>query len=215
MQKDSLHVADASGGDADVGSDLRAAFGRCWGRCPGDYRQDYPRREGEGESRGTRGALATVRPAATVQAKEGTRPRCWALSISVLGIARPPHILGLAGLLRGMLSWCRITALHLCHVMLSMADVEELVAVLGQCGSLAHLDLRSSRIGDQKAVRLAGVLGQCGSLAHLDLGRNSIGAEGVGRLAGVLGQCGSLAHLDLGFNSIGDEGARRLAGCSS
>ena len=36
--------------------------------------------------------------------------------------------------------------------------------------------------------RLAGVLGQCGSLAHLDLSGNSIRDEGVGRLAGVLGQ---------------------------
>jgi hypothetical protein len=129
-------------------------LGAAGGAARGDYRQDYSRREGEGESRGTRGALATVRPAATVQAKEGTGPRCWALSISVLGIARPPHILGLAGLLRGMLSWCRITALHLCHVMLSMADVEELVAVLGQCGSLANLDRGGNGIGAEGAGRL-------------------------------------------------------------
>ena len=51
------------------------------------------------------------------------------------------------------------------------------------------------------------MLGQCASLAHLDLGWNEIGAEGAGRLAAVLGQCASLARLDLGVNGIGDEGA--------
>ena len=33
------------------------------------------------------------------------------------------------------------------------------------------------------------MLGQCSSLAVLNLGYNRIGAEGAGRLAGVLGQC--------------------------
>jgi Ran GTPase-activating protein (RanGAP) involved in mRNA processing and transport len=55
------------------------------------------------------------------------------------------------------------------------------------------------------------VLGQCASLAHLDLRDNGIGAKGAGRLAAVLGQCTSLAHLDLGGNGIRDEGAGRLA----
>jgi len=50
------------------------------------------------------------------------------------------------------------------------------------------------------------VLGQCSSLATLDLGYNYIGDEGAGRLAGVLGQCSSLATLDLEGNDIGDEG---------
>ena len=40
------------------------------------------------------------------------------------------------------------------------------------------------------------MLGQCGALAHLNLRGNRIGADGAGRLAGVLGQCGALAHLD-------------------
>jgi Ran GTPase-activating protein (RanGAP) involved in mRNA processing and transport len=53
---------------------------------------------------------------------------------------------------------------------------------------------------------LSGVLGQCSSLATLDLGYNNIGAEGAGSLAGVLGQCSSLATLDLEGNDIGDEG---------
>ena len=59
---------------------------------------------------------------------------------------------------------------------------------------------------------LSGVLGQCSSLATLDLGYNNIGAEGAGSLAGVLGQCSSLATLDLAQNDIGTEGARSLAG---
>ena len=59
-------------------------------------------------------------------------------------------------------------------------------------------------IGAAGAGRLAGVLGQCASLAHLDLACNDIGAEGAGRLAGVLGQCASLAHLNLADNHIGD-----------
>ena len=106
-----------------------------------------------------------MRPGATVQAKEGRR-----------------EITGLAGRLRGMLSWCRITGLHLRGVILRMADVEEIVGLLGQCGSLAHLDLGGHGIGDEEVGRLAGVLGECRSLAHLNLSVNSIGAEGAGRL---------------------------------
>ena len=55
------------------------------------------------------------------------------------------------------------------------------------------------------------MLGQCASLAHMDLSENGIGDEGAGRLAAVLGQCTSLAHLDLDDNGIGDEGAGGLA----
>ena len=47
------------------------------------------------------------------------------------------------------------------------------------------------------------MLGQCGSLAYLNLIVNSIGQEGAGRLARVLGmRVVSLAHLDLSVNSI-------------
>ena len=54
------------------------------------------------------------------------------------------------------------------------------------------------------------MLGQCSSLATLNLRYNGIGAEGAGRLAGVLGQCSSLATLDLEGNDIGDEGIARI-----
>jgi len=50
------------------------------------------------------------------------------------------------------------------------------------------------------------LLGQCSSLAMLNLERNNIGSEGATSLAGVLGQCSSLATLDLEGNDIGDEG---------
>ena len=40
--------------------------------------------------------------------------------------------------------------------------------------------------------RLAAVLGQCASLAHLDLRHNRIGAEGAGRLRAVAMRCSGL-----------------------
>ena len=63
---------------------------------------------------------------------------------------------------------------------------------LGQCPSLAHLDLSYNDIDDEGAGRLAAALGQCPSLAHLNLGSNDIGAEGAERLDAVAGQCPSL-----------------------
>ena len=48
------------------------------------------------------------------------------------------------------------------------------------------------------AQGLAGVLGQCSSLAALELRENEIGDEGARSLAQVLGECSSLATLDLG-----------------
>jgi hypothetical protein len=57
------------------------------------------------------------------------------------------------------------------------------------------------------------VLGQCSSLAVLDLEYNRIGAKGAGRLAGVLGQCSSLTKLDLSRNEIDDDGIAMLREC--
>ena len=65
-------------------------------------------------------------------------------------------------------------------------------------------------MGADGAGRLAGVLGQCSSLATLDLPANGIGDEGAGRLAGVLGQCSSLAVLNLKYNGIGADGITML-----
>jgi hypothetical protein len=49
------------------------------------------------------------------------------------------------------------------------------------------------------------VLGQCSSLASLDLESNDIRDEGARSLAGVLGQCSSLAALNLMENRISDD----------
>ena len=49
------------------------------------------------------------------------------------------------------------------------------------------------------------MLGQCSSLATLDLESNDIRDEGARSLAGVLGQCSSLAELNLMTNRIGDD----------
>ena len=91
-----------------------------------------------------------------------------------------------------MMKWCRITTINLSNATIGAEGAERLAAVLGQCASLAHLDLCENRIGAEGTGRLAAVLGHCASLAHLDLGCNGIGAEGAGRLAAVLGQCASL-----------------------
>ena len=63
-----------------------------------------------------------------------------------------------------MMKWCRITV----------------------------IDLSNATIRAEGAERLAAVLGQCASLAHLNLGGNGIGAEGAGRLAAVAKRCPSL-----------------------
>ena len=99
-----------------------------------------------------------------------------------------------------MMKWCRVTAFDLSWTNIQADGVERLAAVLGQCASLAHLNLGPNEIGAEGAGRLAAVLGHCASLAHLDLGVNMIGDEGAERLAAVLGQCTSLAHLNLGGN---------------
>ena len=54
------------------------------------------------------------------------------------------------------------------------------------------LSLSRNGIGDEGAGRLAAVLGQCASLAHLNLCVNGIGAEGAERLAAVAKRCPSL-----------------------
>ena len=86
-----------------------------------------------------------------------------------------------------------------------------LAGVLGQCSSLATLNLENNVIGAAGAGSLAGMLGKCPSLATLNLGGNNIGPEGTQSLAPVLGQCSCLAELDLANNGIGAEGAEVLA----
>ena len=70
--------------------------------------------------------------------------------------------------------------LDLSGVALRAADVQKsLEQVLGQYSSwFSHLTLSWNAIGDEGAGRLAGVLGQCSSLAHLDLSDHGIREEG-------------------------------------
>ena len=82
-------------------------------------------------SKGARSEIGAARPAAVVKARSGGG-----------------RIAGLEERLHGMMSWCVITVLDLARVALRPADVEtSLERVLGQCSSLAHLDLRSNGIG--------------------------------------------------------------------
>ena len=85
------------------------------------------------------------------------------------------------------------------------AVVGGLPGLLAWC-SVVRLDASGLRMGAGGVRMLSGVLGQCSSLATLDLGENHIGDEGARSLAGVLGQCSSLATLDISCNEIEDEG---------
>jgi len=125
-------------------------------------------------SKTMRTAMQRVSPPAMIKVKKGQRPE--SVEKAILD----------------MMKWCRITALNLSNATIRAEGAGRLAAVLGQCASLAHLDLCYNRIGDEGAGRLAAVLGQCASLAHLDLGGNKIGDEGAGRPAAVAEHCQSI-----------------------
>ena len=57
------------------------------------------------------------------------------------------------------------------------------------------------------------MLGQCSSLAELNLADNGIGDEGAWMLAEELWQCSSLTKLDLSCNDIDDDGIATLREC--
>ena len=63
-----------------------------------------------------------------------------------------------------MMKWCRITAINLSNATIRAEWAGGLAAVLGQCASLAHLDLGYNEIGDEGAGRLAAVAKRCPSL---------------------------------------------------
>ena len=71
--------------------------------------------------------------------------------------------------------------------------------------SVVKFDLSGRGISSEGFKILARVLGQCPSLATLNLGCNHIGDEGARSLARVLGQCSSLAELYLSENRISDD----------
>ena len=79
--------------------------------------------------------------------------------------------------------------------------------------SVVKFDLSGRGISSEGFKILARVLGQCPSLATLNLGCNHIGDEGAGSLAWVQGQCCSLVELNLGGNDIGDHGIAMILSC--
>ena len=127
-------------------------------------------------SKTMRTAMQRVSPPAMIKVKKGQTLLTESVQSAMLDIMK----------------WCRITAINLSNATIRAAGAGRLAAVLAQCASLAHLDLRWNEIGAEGAGRLAAVLGQCASLAHLDLRGNVIGAEGAGRLAAVVERCPSL-----------------------
>ena len=76
--------------------------------------------------------------------------------------------------------------------------------MLGQCSSLAVLNLTRKRTGDKGAGRLAGALGQCSTLTALSVAVNGIGGEGFRSLAVVLEQFSSR-------NPVGEHGEHDVA----
>ena len=65
------------------------------------------------------------------------------------------------GAMLDMMKWCRITALNLSNATIRAEGAGRLAAVLGQCASLAHLDLQGNWIGAEGAGRLAAVVERC------------------------------------------------------
>ena len=73
-----------------------------------------------------------------------------------------------------------------------MERVAEGLREMTRWARITAIDLADCQIKAEGAGRLAAVLGQCPSLAHLNLRDNFIGAEGAGRLDAVAQQCPSL-----------------------
>ena len=142
------------------------------------------------------------------------------VAVRVRGLASMESVA--CGLSR-LLAWCSLVTLDLSRRRstatlgemlgrrIGAKGVRVLAEVLGQCSSLATLNLESNDIGDEGAGSLAGVLRECSSLATLNLAGNDIGDERDRSLAEVLRQCSSLATLNLAGNDIEAEGARSLA----
>ena len=97
-------------------------------------------------SKTMRTALQRVSPPAMIKVKAGQQPG--SVQTAIL------H----------MIKWCRITAIDLSNATIRAEGAGRLAAVLGQCASLAHLNLRANGIGAEGAGRLAAVAEHCPSL---------------------------------------------------
>ena len=158
-------------------------------------------------------AESAVMLAATSKRVRGLLGRMQRRLPAAVKVRKGASMEAVAGGLPGLLAWCSVVRLDASGLRMGAGGVRMLSGVLGQCSSLATLDLGYNNIGAEGAGSLAGVLGQCSSLATLDLEGNFIGDEGARSLAGVLGQCSSLAMLNLDDNRIHDHVIALVQGC--
>jgi Ran GTPase-activating protein (RanGAP) involved in mRNA processing and transport len=112
----------------------------------------------------------------------GVRAHCPALTLldlcgnSNFGAIGAERLAGVLGQCWGLVN------LNLSKNLIGPAGTEMLARVLAQFPTLTHLNLSEKFIG---AERLPGVLGQCTTLANLDLSHNNIEAAGAEILAGA------------------------------
>ena len=127
-------------------------------------------------------------------------------------VVRVVHPDSVESMIRGlpvMMGWCNVVSLEV-HCEIGRRHVTRLARVLGQCSSLAELDLRNGGLNATGARSIAGALGACSALTKLGLSGARIGDAGARSLAGVLRNCTSLVRLDLSDNLIGDKGVEEL-----
>lgn len=90
-----------------------------------------------------------------------------------------------------------------------------LAKALSKYDVLSHLSINNCNIGNTGAERLFSVvLGQCPTLAHVELSCNLINDAGVCRIVEMLQECSALntlTHLDISHNEFGPYGAKKIA----
>lgn len=89
---------------------------------------------------------------------------------------------------------------------------DHILALLGQCPKLEHLDIKNNHIYVEGSNKIAKAIGQLTHLRHLNLEKNYIESKGMEYLAGEIRKCTALQHLNIGYNNFGVIGANHLAG---
>ena len=110
-----------------------------------------------------------------------------------------------AGGLPRLLAWCSVVRLDASWLRMGAGGARMLAGVLGQCSSLATLDLEGNFIGDEGARSLAGVLGQCSSLAMLNLDDNRIHDHVIALVQGCIPSTACLTAWEQGFGEPEDD----------
>ena len=119
--------------------------------------------------------------------------------------------LSTAAELRRLLLLRSVSALDLCYLELTQADVFALAEALRVNNTLTSLSFELTDIGgDAGAIVLGEALGVNSALTSLDLADNAIGDAGVAALAEMLRVNSVLTSLNLDRNNIGDAGAIAL-----